>query len=89
MYPDTLVAIVVWHGMVFTVRQVRPLTRAEAAQDLRALGRAGPLPSRYELADRWGWPGEAGASRARRLAESLEWMDVALVKWNDDQNRGL
>lgn len=86
---DTMVALVIWHGIIFKLRTIAPLTRGEACMDLRALARGGPLPSRYELAERWGWQGEAGASRARRLAESLEWMDMALEEWNVKQNNGL
>ena len=83
-WPDTLVSLAVWRGMVATVRCMRPLHVSEAAMDLRALARSGPLPSRYELADRWGWAGEAGASRVRRLAEDHgSWIDDALIKWND------
>ena len=85
-YKQTMVDIRTWNGLIFTVRAARPLTRNEAAADLCALARdGGPLPSRYMLGERWGWPGEAGASRARRLAEDVDaWIDAALVRWNDD-----
>lgn len=79
---DTLVDLRVWEGMRATIASVRPLTPAEAEMDLRALARGGELPSRYELAARWAWPGESGASRARRLAESLGWLDRPLAEWN-------
>jgi len=72
----------VWEGMRATIAAVRPLTPAEAEMDLRALARGGELPSRYELAARWAWTGESGASRARRLAESLSWLDRSLAEWN-------
>jgi len=50
--------------------------------DCRALARGGLLPPRAELAARWRWDGPAGVARARRLAESLEWLDLAIAKWN-------
>ena len=81
-WTDTLVDLRTWEGMRATIASVRPLTPDEAEMDLRALARGGELPSRYELAARWAWPGESGASRARRLAESLSWLDRSLAEWN-------
>ena len=79
---DTLCDLDVWEGLRATVTSVRPLTPAEAAMDCRALARGGLLPPRGELAARWRWDGPAGVARARRLAESLEWLDQPLAKWN-------
>ena len=78
-----------------------PLTREQAALDLSFLARAGKLArpvgrSRAEwrglgaegLAIRWGWDGDAGARRARRLLTDLAtWVDPGLrslsvfVRW--------
>lgn len=79
---DTLCDLDVWESMRATVVSVRPLTPAEAAMDCRALARGGLLPPRAELAARWRWDGPAGVARARRLAESLEWLDLGIAKWN-------
>jgi len=79
---DTLCDLDVWEQLRATVTSVRPLTPAEAAMDCRALARGGLLPPRGELAARWRWEGAAGVARARRLAESLEWLDQPLAKWN-------
>lgn len=79
---DTLCDLDAWESMRATVASVRPLTPAEAAMDCRALARGGLLPPRAELAARWRWDGPAGVARARRLAESLEWLDQPLARWN-------
>lgn len=65
-----------WATMIATVAEVRPLTRAEAIADCRARARNGGVPSPAACARAWGWPGEAGVSRARRLVEDVPtWMD--------------
>jgi hypothetical protein len=79
---DTLCDLDAWESLRATVASVRPLTPAEAAMDCRALARGGLLPPRAELAARWRWDGPAGIARARRLAESLEWLDQPLARWN-------
>jgi len=68
----------------------RPLTPEQAALDLSYLARARALagaraaPGLYgyeRLAERWGWEGEAGEKRARRLMLRTErWVDAGLMK---------
>lgn len=68
----------VWEGTILP-RLPRPLAVEEAILDLNHLARQGGLPGKRTLAGRWGWPGEAGAQRAARLAEDRNgWADPQL-----------
>lgn len=68
----------------------RPLTPEQAAIDLSYLARARALagaraaPGLYgydRLAERWGWEGEAGVARVRRLMRSTDrWVDAGLKR---------
>lgn len=59
----------------------RPLPVRVAELDLNHLARNGRLPGKRVLAGRWGWPGEAGVSAARRLLEARDrWADPQLKR---------
>ncbi len=79
-------------------RLPRPLEEEEVITDLRVLARVAEaeggdplttLPGRKALAKRWGWEGEPGEGRARRLvANPRRWADAVLLEMIRKKGQG-